>query len=125
MIKGRVFICLPLLLMTGGTFILYMLLGQSLHFERYSHGGDISQTDPVYSTLSGTLESGSEVDTQLPERSWIGGFKVFRVGLLIWTLLGASCVIADGLLTPAVSVVSAVSGEDTRLLDSNFRSRCS
>ena len=68
MIKGRVLCASCILLMIGGTFILYMLLGQSFHFERYAHH-DISQSDPAYSTLSETLESAPEVDTRLPDRS--------------------------------------------------------
>src|SRR5208282_4282672 len=69
------------LLIIGGTFILYMLLGQSFHFERFS------QSDSAYSSLSETLESAAETDTELSDRLRIGEFKAFRIGLLIWTLL--------------------------------------
>lgn len=110
-------------LMIGGTFVLYMLLGQAFNFERYSHD-HLEHSDSIYSTLMDT-QSAPEMDTRLSYISWIGEFKVFRIGLLIWTLLGASCVIADGLLTPAVSVISAVSGDYTRLFNTDFRSRCS
>jgi KUP system potassium uptake protein len=115
---------LGILLMIGGTFVLYMLLGQAFNFERHSHD-DLSHSDSiVYSTLMET-QSAPEMDTKLSYISWIGQFKAFRIGLLIRTLLGASCVIADGLLTPAVSVISAVSGDYTRLFNTDFRSRCS
>lgn len=61
-------------------------------------------------TVSETLDSTSDLSGRPVKGAWIRENKFLRLGLLVWTLFGASCVMADGLLTPAVSVISAVAG---------------
>lgn len=105
--------CIPESFDIGGTLVLYKLLHRALHFEKYEKLQDTECDDYLTLRENGEVEC-EELHVITPEppseRSWIGGIKVFRVGLLIWSLFGASCVIADGLLTPAVSVISATTG---------------
>jgi KUP system potassium uptake protein len=61
-------------------------------------------------TVTETIDSTTDLSGRVVRGAWIRENKIFRIGLLIWTLFGASCVMADGLLTPAVSVISAVAG---------------
>jgi KUP system potassium uptake protein len=90
---------------TGGTLVLYKLLSRSLEFEKTTP----QTSDTIFlnhpEATEEILEENWEVKAPLHT-----GRKVLRLCLLIWTLFGASCVMADGLLTPAVSVISAVSG---------------
>jgi len=75
--------------------------------DQYAPVSASEPTDIVQSTQVPSAEEPGEAPSN---RGQIGQFKIFRIILLIWTLYGASCVMADGLLTPAVSVVSAVNG---------------
>jgi len=61
-------------------------------------------------TINETMDSTSDLTGRPIKGAWIKDNKLFRISLLLWTLFGASCVMADGLLTPAVSVISAVAG---------------
>jgi len=115
-----VYISLVFWLIVGGTLVLYMLLNKAMRFDKY----DDSQTPELEEQYIPVNANEQNEITETPQvaplsehsvegpqdRGQIGQFKVFRIGLLIWTLYGASCVMADGLLTPAVSVVSAVNG---------------
>jgi KUP system potassium uptake protein len=89
--------------------------------DQYAPVSASEPTDIVQSTQVPSAEQPGEAPSN---RGQIGQFKIFRIILLIWTLYGASCVMADGLLTPAVSVVSAVNGSSPCLC-ANDRSRCS
>ena len=66
--------------------------------------------DSLMLTVTETMDSTSDLSGRPVKGSWIREIKPIRVALLIWTLIGASGVMADGLLTPAVSVISAVAG---------------
>ena len=100
--EGRPFHCW--LIMLGGTFVLYGLLSQTFGFDKQ---GNVDTRHPYHSLPESTNVPSEEFEEQRP---WIVKYKLFRIALLGWTLLGASCVIADGLLTPVVSVISAVTG---------------
>jgi|SRR5271169_4611326 len=103
----------------GGTFVLYMLLSRYLNLDKHAQGFEAQHSDTLLLTASETMDSSSDLSGRPVKGSWIRGSKVARMALLAWTLYGASCVMADGLLTPAVSVISAVSGmslADIRLI---------
>lgn len=61
-------------------------------------------------TVSETMDSNTDLTGRRVKGAWIRENKSIRVFVLVWTLFGASAVMADGLLTPAVSVISAVAG---------------
>jgi KUP system potassium uptake protein len=97
-------------LTVGGTFVLYMLMSRYLNLDRHTPGHNIQQSDSLLLTVTETLDSTSDFTGRPIKGAWIRENKLFRVCLLLWALFGASCVMADGLLTPAVSVISAVAG---------------
>ena len=80
-----------------------MLLVQSLRLDKH-----YEEVETDYNTPS----TEPDILPRFPRMQHlsIGGSIIFRGALLIWSLLGASCVMADGLLTPAVSIISAVTG---------------
>ena len=96
--------------MVGGTFVLYMLLSRYLGLDRYSPSLNPPTGDSLMLTISETTDSTSDLAGRSVKGAWIKETKVVRIAFLVWTLFGASCVMADGLLTPAVSVISAVAG---------------
>jgi KUP system potassium uptake protein len=87
---------------------LYMLLSRYLGLDRHS---PLNATpDSLTLTVTETIDSASDLSGRPVRGAFIKESKVLRVALLVWTLFGASLVMADGLLTPAVSVISAVAG---------------
>ncbi|KAI9739387.1 MAG: hypothetical protein M1818_005075 [Claussenomyces sp. TS43310] len=87
----------------GGTFALYSLLA------RYAH---IIQRDP---NATGTVKMERHLTGDLAPpaktlRSFIEEFSLARVMLKIAGVLGVSMVMADGVLTPAQSVLGAIQG---------------
>jgi hypothetical protein len=94
----------------GGTFVLYMLLSRYLNLDKHSPGHNVQQMDSLMLTMTETMDSTSDLSGRPVKGAWIREIKPVRVALLLWTLIGASGVMADGLLTPAVSVISAVAG---------------
>jgi KUP system potassium uptake protein len=97
------------LLMSGGTFVLYMILSRYLHLD--NHTPSLSSTDDsLLLTVTETLDSTADLTGRPVKGQWIRQNKVARLALLLWCLFGASAVMADGVLTPAVSVISAVTG---------------
>ena len=89
---------------------MYMLLSRYLNLDKHSPGHNIQQLDSLMLTMTETMDSTSDLSGRPIKGSWIREIKPIRIALLILTLVGASGVIADGLLTPAVSVISAVTG---------------
>lgn len=87
-----------------------MLLSRYLNLDRHIPGHNVQQGDSLFLTVTETLDSTSDLTGRPYKGAWIREHKLFRVSLLLWALFGASCVMADGLLTPAVSVISAVAG---------------
>ena len=95
--------------MSGGTFVLYMILSRYLHLD--NHTPSLSSTDDsLLLTVTETLDSTADLTGRPVKGQWIRQNKVARLALLVWCLFGASAVMADGVLTPAVSVISAVTG---------------
>jgi|SRR5277367_2594511 hypothetical protein len=84
-----------------------MLLSRYLNLDKLSPR---NQEDSLLLTVTETIDSTTDLAGRPVKGAWIRDSKLFRTLLLGWTLYGASCVMADGLLTPAVSVISAVSG---------------
>jgi len=109
-IKGKVWMLFIMDLMVGGTFVLYMLLSRYLGLDRFTPSPSTPAGDPLVLTMSETIDSTSDLAGRSVKGAWIKDTKVVRIAFLGWTLFGASCVMADGLLTPAVSVISAVAG---------------
>ncbi|KAJ6800956.1 potassium transporter 5-like [Iris pallida] len=90
----------------GGTFALYSLI------SRYANVNLIPNQQAEDAMLSNyKLETPS---SQLKRAQWIKGklesSKTAKLVLFIVTILGVAMVIGDGILTPCISVLSAVSG---------------
>ena len=91
----------------GGTFVLYMTLSRFLGL------GPRRDIDDDSMALTSCETTDSQQGTYIGKKrkqSYIAKSVFFRTLILIWTLIGASFVMSDGLLTPAVSVISAVGG---------------
>ena len=106
--QGEGFIIFLPFLIIGGTFVLYMILSRYLRLDK--HTPNISPEDLLILTTTETMDSTADLTGRPVRGSWIRENKIVRIALLLWCLFGASCVMADGLLTPAVSVISAVTG---------------
>ncbi|XP_019445470.1 PREDICTED: potassium transporter 6-like [Lupinus angustifolius] len=100
----------------GGTFALYSLLCrhakvsslpncQVADEELYEYKNEIAPERSFASRLKSTLEK----------------HKVLQRILLVLALIGTSMVIGDGVLTPALSVFSAVSGLEFSVSNENYR----
>ena len=87
-------------IIAGGTLILFGLLDRCLD----------ATIDFTYRPVSETLEAQTDINEQAAKSASGRRTKALHVMLLIWSLFGASCVVADGILTPAVSVISATTG---------------
>ncbi|CAG8592508.1 34022_t:CDS:2, partial [Racocetra persica] len=86
----------------GGTFALYSLLSRH---SGISVRGNSSPDDLTISKHDSISVSGSPEGPNFIKRS-----KTVQIILLGVVLIGASLVMSDGLLTPAISVISAVEG---------------
>ena len=84
-----------------------MLLSRYLHLDRLAPR---NQEDPLLLTAAETIDSTNDLNGRPIKGAWIRESLIARTLLLGWTLYGACCVMADGILTPAVSVISAVAG---------------
>jgi len=87
--------------------VLYMLLSRYLNLDKLTPR---NQEDSLLLTVTETMDSTADLAGRPVKGAWIRENKFVRTLLLGWTLYGACCVMADGILTPAVSVISAVSG---------------
>lgn len=88
----------------GGTFALYQGLFPRPEVDE-DEDGRHGRILTYHSHFS--LEGGESVDSRmdrLKKHKWI------KPLLLSWALFGSGCTLADGILTPAVSVVSAAEG---------------
>jgi hypothetical protein len=88
---------------------LYMILSRYLHLD--NHSPSLTIEDSLTLTTTETLDSTADLSGRPVKGQWIKNNKIARIALLLWCLFGASAVMADGLLTPAVSVISAVTGK--------------
>lgn len=89
----------------GGTFALYSLICRHV---RVSLLPNRQAADEAVSTYK--LEHHPETRNSLKMKSLLEKHKALHTALLILVLLGTCMVIGDGVLTPAISVFSAVSG---------------
>ncbi|KAK8939205.1 Potassium transporter 5 [Platanthera zijinensis] len=90
----------------GGTFALYTLISRHAKISLIPNQ---QAEDAMLSNYK--LETPS---SKLARAQWIkdklGGSKGLQVALFLLTILATSMIIGDGVLTPAISVLSAVSG---------------
>ncbi|XP_078440584.1 K+ uptake transporter 3 [Wolffia australiana] len=94
----------------GGTFALYSLL---CRHARFSLIPNLQAADEEVSTY---YSNGTSFSNQPPSpfRRFLEKHKRLRTVLLLVVLFGACMVIGDGVLTPAISVLSAISGLKVR-----------
>ncbi|KAK0592990.1 hypothetical protein LWI29_028719 [Acer saccharum] len=90
----------------GGTFAIYSLIC------RYTKVGLIPNSQPEDRELSNYNLDISSPETQraINIRQTLEKSNVAKITLFLVTILGTSMVIGDGVLTPCISVLSAVSG---------------
>lgn len=89
----------------GGTFALYSLI---CRHARVSLLPNRQVADEELSTYKLEPSPQNKDDSLL--KLWLEKYRVLHTALLILVLLGTCMVIGDGILTPAISVFSAVSG---------------
>ncbi|XP_022025551.1 potassium transporter 1 isoform X1 [Helianthus annuus] len=89
----------------GGTFALYSLL---CRHAKLSMLPNQQETDEKLSTYG--VKKTAETWQSFALKSFFEKHPKFRKGLLIFVLLGTCMTIGDGVFTPAISVLSAVSG---------------
>ncbi|KAL6994544.1 Potassium transporter 4 [Sarracenia purpurea var. burkii] len=89
----------------GGTFALYSLLCRHAKFGLLPNQQAADEELSAYKY--GPSRQGQ---SSLPLKRFLEKHKKLRTALLIVVLLGASMVIGDGVITPAISVLSSVSG---------------
>ncbi|XP_057769324.1 potassium transporter 8-like [Salvia miltiorrhiza] len=92
----------------GGTFALYSLLCRHARVSTLPNG-QLADED-LYEYKKDGIASGSFRGLGLRLRSTLEKHRVLQRMLLILALFGTCMVIGDGVLTPAISVFSAVSG---------------
>ncbi|KAK9937188.1 hypothetical protein M0R45_013997 [Rubus argutus] len=93
----------------GGTFALYSLLC------RYTNIKAIPNQDRTDETLTTyTHSTFGEQSFAARTKRWLEGQALMKSTLFILVLVGSSMVIGDGILTPAISVLSAVGGINVR-----------
>ncbi|GAB2282835.1 Potassium transporter 5 [Dionaea muscipula] len=89
----------------GGTFALYSLLC------RHAKVSMISDYHPEDRDESNSLQASSkQVKLALKVRDMLENSKVAQYILFLVTILGTSMIIGDGILTPSISVLSAMNG---------------
>ncbi|XP_024981955.1 potassium transporter 1 [Cynara cardunculus var. scolymus] len=89
----------------GGSFALYSLL---CRHAKLSMLPNQQETDEKLSAYG--VERTAETWQSFASKSFFEKHTKFRKGLLIFVLLGTCMTIGDGVFTPAISVLSAVSG---------------
>eukprot|EP01018_Ginkgo_biloba_P003901 Gb_35809 [translate_table: standard] len=88
-----------------GTFALYSLLCRHANLSLLPNQQALDEQLSTYN-----LNRPKETALSYAIRSFFDKHHRFRIGLLIVVLLGTCMVIGDGVLTPTISVLSAVSG---------------
>ncbi|XP_059449627.1 potassium transporter 4 [Corylus avellana] len=89
----------------GGTFALYSLLCRHAKFSLLPNQQAADEELSAYK-----YGPSSQVVASSPLKRFLEKHKRLRTALLLVVLLGACMVIGDGVLTPAISVLSSVSG---------------
>ncbi|XP_024017824.1 potassium transporter 4 isoform X2 [Morus notabilis] len=90
----------------GGTFALYSLLCRHAKFSLLPNQQAADEELSAYKYGP----SSSQVLASSPLKRFLEKHKRLRTALLVVVLFGACMVIGDGVLTPAISVLSSVSG---------------
>ncbi|XP_050367240.1 potassium transporter 10-like [Argentina anserina] len=93
----------------GGTFALYSLLCRYANIKATPNQ---DHTDETITTYSHSTFGGKSFAART--KRWLEGQPMMKNTLLILVLGGSSMVIGDGILTPAISVLSAVGGINVR-----------
>ncbi|XP_042049005.1 potassium transporter 6-like [Salvia splendens] len=91
----------------GGTFALYSLL---CRHAKVNSLPSFQSADEDLSTYKKDITSPAPSTVRAKIKSTLEKYRVLQRVLLLLALLGACMVIGDGILTPAISVFSAVSG---------------
>ncbi|CAL5061036.1 unnamed protein product [Urochloa decumbens] len=94
----------------GGTFALYSLICRHANVSLLPNR---QVADEELSTYK--LECSPEVAGRSRVKEWLEKHKRLHTALLIMVMIGTCMVIGDGVLTPAISVFSAVSGLELSL----------
>ncbi|KAF0907527.1 hypothetical protein E2562_018344 [Oryza meyeriana var. granulata] len=94
----------------GGTFALYSLICRHANVSLLPNR---QVADEELSTYK--LEYPPEVSNKSRIKEWLEKHKTLQTALLIMVMIGTCMVIGDGVLTPAISVFSAVSGLELSL----------
>ncbi|CAL9016266.1 unnamed protein product [Prunus brigantina] len=89
----------------GGTFALYSLLCRHAKIKTVPNQ---DQSDEELTTFS--RSTFGEKSFAASTKRWLEGHALIQNVLLILVLIGSCMVIGDGILTPAISVLSAVGG---------------
>ncbi|KAI4318239.1 hypothetical protein L6164_026027 [Bauhinia variegata] len=89
----------------GGTFALYSLLCRHARLSILPNQQPTDEKLSAYAT-----EHSADTGQSTLLKLFIGKYPRFQKGLLIFVLLGTCMTIGDGVITPAISVLSAVSG---------------
>lgn len=89
----------------GGTFALYSLLCRHAKLSLLPAQQSIDEELSTY-----TLQGPDQHQQTSNVKSFFERHKQARIGLLVLVLLGTCMVIGDGVLTPAISVLSSVQG---------------
>uniref|UniRef100_A0A1D1Z318 Potassium transporter n=1 Tax=Anthurium amnicola TaxID=1678845 RepID=A0A1D1Z318_9ARAE len=94
----------------GGTFALYSLLCRHAKFSLLPNQ---QAADEELSTYYGNGQTSRNLAPS-PFKRFLEKHKRLRTALLLVVLFGACMVIGDGILTPAISVLSSISGLQVR-----------
>ncbi|XP_030537628.1 potassium transporter 1 isoform X3 [Rhodamnia argentea] len=89
----------------GGTFALYSLLCRHARLSILPNQQDVDEKLSSYAR-----DRSADSQQSLALKSFLEKHPIFRTSLLIFVLLGTCMAIGDGILTPSISVLSAVSG---------------
>ncbi|GLU10190.1 hypothetical protein SLE2022_270100 [Rubroshorea leprosula] len=89
----------------GGTFALYSLLCRHVNIKSIPNQDQTDEALTTYSTSSCCKESIAG-----RTKKWLEGQRYVKQLLIILVIIGSCMVIGDGILTPAISVLSAVGG---------------
>ncbi|GAA0156492.1 transporter [Lithospermum erythrorhizon] len=102
----------------GGTFALYSLL---CRHARMSSWPSSQLVDEELSNYKKDIVGASNTTFGASLKSTLEKYKVLQRFLLVLALIGACMVIGDGILTPALSVFSAVSGVELQMSKENHK----
>ncbi|KDP27776.1 hypothetical protein JCGZ_18856 [Jatropha curcas] len=86
----------------GGTFALYSLMCRHVRVSLIPTQQSQDTEASIYNSHAPTMASSL--------KSWLENSHIMKYVLLISTMLGVSMVLGDGILTPCISVLSAVGG---------------